>query len=445
MSASTNETSLENIFTENFESWQSQLNGSASLPIHQVRKKAIQALNTIGFPGPKNEEYKYTHLERNLRKKFDFTALSAKSQLTAEQIQEFFLPELESNKLVFINGVFSREHSSIISPEEQLVIKDFKTATRENKAELENYFSKYADFNSDAFIALNTAFAEEGSFIHIPDNQVVELPVSLYFINDTTKGQTYDQPRNLLIAGKNSQSTFVEVYATVGQESHFTNIVSELVISENAQLDYYKIQNNSDAAYHVNTTQVWQDRTSRFSAYTFTLNGAMVRNNLHITSDGQGCESHMYGLYLLQGKSHVDNHTSIDHVQPNSESNELYKGIMDDQSHGVFNGKVYVRQAAQKTNAFQSNNNILLTDEATINSKPQLEIWADDVKCSHGCTTGQLDPEALFYLQARGVSKDRARVLLLYAFAAEVVESIKLQPLKSYLEGMISDRLHKDF
>lgn len=445
MSESIKDISLTQEFTKNFEALESRINGAGDLPVHKIRKKAIHAFQELGLPGRKNEEYKYTNLNKILQKNFDFTAPSKEGEIDAEAIQSRISPEMDANILVFINGVFSSEHSSIVSPEDQLMIKDFKKASEENKEELDLYFSKYADYTSDGFVALNTAFAENGSFIHVPENTIVEKPVALYFFNDAQEGKSYNQPRNLFVTGKNSQVSFLEVFSTVGKFASFTNIVSEIVVDENAQVDYYKIQNNKDNAFHVGTTQVWQARSSKFSAYTFTLNGAVIRNNLNIAADGEGCETHMYGLYLLNGKTHVDNHTAIDHIQPHSFSNQLYKGIMEDQSHGVFNGKVFVRQAAQKTNAFQSNKNILRSDEAIINSKPQLEIWADDVKCSHGCTTGQLDEEALFYLRSRGISKERARVLLLYAFAGDVLETIKLAPLKSYLEELISERLHKDF
>lgn len=436
---------IEQEFTTNFKALEKRLNGSSSLPIHQVRKKAINAFQELGFPTIRNEEYKYTDLKKALQKTFDFKTPAPEGNISRKMVEECFIPGLDANILVFVNGIFSKTLSTIISPEDQLTIKDLETATKEDKELVDTYFAQYANYEKDAFIALNTAFTEHGSFVHIPDNKLVEKPIALYFFNDAQADRSYNQPRNLFIAGKSSQATFLEVFYTVGNHESFTNIVSEIVVNENANIEYYKIQNNRETAFHVGTTQVWQARSSQFSAYTFTLNGAVIRNNLNIASDGEGCESHMYGLYLLHGKTHVDNHTEIDHIKPNSFSNELYKGIMEDQSHGVFNGKVYVRQAAQKTNAFQSNKNILLSDQATINSKPQLEIWADDVKCSHGCTTGQLDEEALFYLQSRGVSKERARVLLLYAFAVEVLENVKLEPLKAYLEDLISERLHKDF
>ena len=219
------------------------------------------------------------------------------------------------------------------------------------------------------------------------------------------------------------------------------NQVDEIILGENAQGSLYKIQDDCETSYAVGETKVYQPNNSRFSAITITLNGAVIRNNLNIDVDGEGCEANMYGLYLTKGKTHVDNQTEVDHIKPNSYSNELYKGIMDENSKGVFNGKIYVRREAQKTNAFQSNNNVLLSDTATVNTKPQLEIWADDVKCSHGCTIGQLDEEAVFYLRSRGIEEDSARAMILRAFAREVLEKIEYQGLKEYVENEITKRL----
>lgn len=436
---------MEELFINNFKTFESELNGNAKGHFHDIRKKAISSFENLGIPKVKNEEYKYTNLGKALKGSFDFGNPSVGGDLDEKAIAKHLIPNLDANILVFINGEYSEENSSIISPSDQIQIKTLKEAFEENIPEAQSHFAKYADYEQDAYVALNTGFSLGGLFIHVPKNKVVEKPVAIYFINDATKGQTYNQPRNLFVAGENSQASFIEVFKTEGDAESFSNAVTEIVVNRSAHLTYHKIQNDLNTTFHVGATQVWQDHQSNFSAYTITLNGGMIRNNMNIVQDGEGCESHMYGLYLIDGKTHVDNHTAVDHRQPNSFSNELYKGILEEKSRGVFNGKVYVRQAAQKTNAFQSNKNILLSDKATINTKPQLEIWADDVKCSHGCTTGQLDKDALFYLQARGLSKTSARALLLYAFAMDVLESMKLEPLKTYLEEIISDRLHKDF
>jgi Fe-S cluster assembly protein SufD len=235
----------------------------------------------------------------------------------------------------------------------------------------------------------------------------------------------------------------VEKFNSAGPGNHFTNLVNEIVVGENARLDFYSIQNDKGSRYQFSQTEIYQGNSSRVNTYSFHLQGRLLRNNLHLVIDGEGIESHMYGLYLLTGNTLADNHTVVDHKRPNSLTNELYKGIMDENSRGVFNGKIFVRPQAQKTNAFQANRNILLSDKATVNTKPQLEIWADDVKCSHGCTTGQLDEEALFYLRARGIDKDSARAMMLYAFAGEITDKIPHEGIRKYIDMVISERLQK--
>lgn len=434
---------LTEAFVSNFNTFESQLNGQTSLPVHKLRKEAINTFSQLGVPGPKNEEYKYTNMVRALGS-FDFHNLPSVGDVSKTDVEGFALEALDAHHLVFVNGQLSKDLSTVDGTH-GLVIKDLATAFEEDGDMIGAYFAQYADYKKDAFTALNTAFAQNGSFIHVAENVKVDKPIALCFINDASAGQAYNNVRNLFVIGQGSEVIFVEDFNTKGENESLANTVTEIVVSENAKVDYYKIQNNKDSAYHIGTTQVYQTRASRFSAYTFTLNGAVIRNNLNITVDAENCESHLYGLYLLNGKTHVDNHTEVDHREPNCESNELYKGILEDKAHGVFNGKVYVRQKAQKTNAFQSNKNILLSDSAIVNSKPQLEIWADDVKCSHGCTTGQIDEEALFYLRSRGLSEEKARALLLYAFAIEVIEQVKLPTLREYLENLVSERLQKEF
>jgi len=437
--------SLQEALISTYKSFEASLNGSASLPVHAIRQKAIEAFEALGVPGPKHEEYKYTNIGKTLEKAFDFSKTATASDFSSSDLDQYLIPNLDANQLVFVNGHFNAGLSNIQSPKDQLIIKDLNTAFKEDQALIEAYFSKEANIDKDAFIALNTAFSYDGAFIHVPKNTKVDKPIALYFINDAKSGQTFNNPRNLFLIDQSAEVTFLEDFNTVGDKESLTNIVTEIVVKENAIVDYYKVQNNKDTAYHIGTTQVYQERSSQFSAYTFTLQGAMIRNNMNIVVDGEGCLSNMYGLYLLNGNTHVDNHTEIDHKLPHCESNELYKGILDDKSHGVFNGKVFVRQEAQKTNAFQSNKNILLSNESIMNSKPQLEIWADDVKCSHGCTTGQLDEDGMFYLRTRGLSKESARALMLYAFAMDVLSTVKLEPLKEALQTLISERLQKDF
>jgi Fe-S cluster assembly protein SufD len=419
-----------------------KLNNGVSF--HKIRKEALDQLNTIGLPTVKNEEYKFTNITKALEKNFNLAAVAKSGNIGKEVIDQITFEGLDTYKIVFVNGHYNAELSDTINVD-GVKVMSIANAIEVNDKGFSTHFGKVTGKNGDAYLALNTSLTEDGGYINIDDNVVLDKPLALYFINDSAAGAVYTTSRNLIVTGKNSQVDILEIFATQGENGSFTNTVSEVIVGENSHVNYYKIQNNKDSAYHIGTTQIHQSRSSVFSAFTFTLSGAIIRNNLNISIEGEGCESHMYGLYVVNGKTHIDNHTVADHISPHSFSNELYKGILEDNARAVFNGKVYVRKEAQKTNAFQSNKNILLSDTAVVNTKPQLEIWADDVKCSHGCTTGQLDLEALFYLRSRGLSKAHARSLLLYAFAIEVIEHVKLEPLKNYLKHIVSERLHKDF
>ena len=434
---------LEEAFVAQFNTFEKQLNGQRQSSMHQRRREAIVSFERLGFPTKKNEEYRYTQITRALEKQFDVADVPTAIPDTAAlkpYLNKLIVSE-NANVIVFVNGHWSHEYSRIISPTDQITILPLSEAYQAKAELIENYFDEQAHDGQDAFVALNTAFAQEGLFVHVPKGKVVEHPVLVYFISDTTHGKTIAQPRNLYIAEENSQCAVSESFHTIGAEASYHNIVSEVYLQPNATVDYYKIEDESEQAYHTGTTQVYQTANSVFHAVTVSLNGAIIRNNLNVAQDASGCETNMYGLYMLHGDTHVDNHTTMDHRKPNTYSNELYKGIMDDRSHGVFNGRIYVRQQAQKTNAFQSNNNILLTDTASIDTKPQLEIWADDVKCSHGATTGQMDAEQVFYLRARGLSEIQAKAMLLQAFAKDVIQNIQFEPLRQSIEDTITARL----
>ncbi len=407
------------------------------------REEALNEFMKLGLPAAKHEEFKHTPIKRLLEKNFDFTLANPKGNVS--DVKEFAIPELEANVIVFINGLFSKEHSSIISSETEISILSLEEAVEKKSEVVLAHLSKYIDLKTDTFASWNTAAWTSGLFVHIPANTKVETPIVLYHVHDTSQGQVISHNRNLIVVEENSSVTLLEKYDSVGKASHFSNSATEASVAKNAELNLYMIQNDSGSRFQYGLTQIHQADASRVNTFTFSLSGKLIRNNLHLSLDGEGIESHMYGLYLLDNDTLADNHTVVDHRKPNSFSNELYKGILDGSSKGVFNGKIYVRPQAQKTNAFQSNKNILLTDNAGINTKPQLEIWADDVKCSHGCTSGQLDEEALFYLQSRGIGKDTAQAMMLYAFAGELLDNVKHPVIKDYLDKIISERLHKNF
>lgn len=403
----------------------------SSTPLREQAKAVFQQL---GLPHNKTEEYRHAPITRALEKNFKFSSIeNLISDL--KSIQDFEIPGLDAQVIVMLNGTFSESLSRISGSE--VVIKKLD--------ENEKHLGKHADFNSDALVAWNTASWESGVYIEVADNTIIDQPIVIYNIQDSTVAEVKTFTRNLIVVGKNSEVTIVEKFDSIGGHPNFSNQVTEGVVSENAKLNLYSIQADHGNRYQFGHTTIWQANHSRVNTYTFTLDGKFVRNNLQLLLDGEGCESHMYGLYLLHGDTLADNHTVVDHRKPNSFSNELYKGVLEGSAKGVFNGKIFVRPNAQKTNAFQSNRNILLSDKATVNTKPQLEIWADDVKCSHGCTTGQLDEEALFYLRSRGIEKNTARAMMLYAFAAEVLENIPNEKLKVFLDALVSERLHKNF
>lgn len=404
---------------------------SASTPVRESAKVAFQQL---GLPHVKTEEYRHTPITRVLEKNFNFSS-NENPKASIQSINDFTITDLDAYVVVLLNGEFSESLSKISRSE----------VTIENLAENKEQIARYADFKNDALVAWNTAAWKDGVYIHVADSKVVSKPIIIHNIQDTTAGEVKTLTRNLIVVGKNSEVTVVEKFDSIGVNPNFSNIVTEATVAENAGLNLYSIQADHGNRYQFGQTTIWQANHSRVSTYTFTLDGKFVRNNLQLQLDGEGCESHMFGLYLLHGETIADNHTVADHRKPNSFSNELYKGVLEGNAKGIFNGKIYVRPDAQKTNAFQSNRNILLSEKATINTKPQLEIWADDVKCSHGCTTGQLDEEALFYLRSRGIEKNTARAMMLYAFAAEVLENIPNEKLKNFIDSMIGERLHKNF
>ena len=408
-----------------------------------ARTNALDTFQTLGLPDTKHEEYKHTPLTRELQKNFTFQQPAAQPLL--KDINDYLIPDIKANTLVFLNGVYSPQLSSIISPAAQLSISDLQEALDARHPQVVAHFNQYTNSKTDAFSAWNTADWKGGVFVNIPDNAIVDAPIIIYYVQDASAGEVVSTNRNLVLSGKSSDVTIVEKFNSIGAGNHFTNLVTEIVVAENARLDFYSIQNDKGNRFQYTNTEIYQKKASRVNTYAFDLQGKLLRTNLHLIIDGEGIESHMYGLYLLTDNTLADNHTVVDHKKPNSFTNELYKGIMDGNSKGVFNGKIFVRPLAQKTNAFQANRNILLSEKASVNTKPQLEIWADDVKCSHGCTTGQLDEEAMFYLRTRGIHKDSARAMMLYAFAGEVTDKINHPGIKSYMDTVIGERLQKNF
>ncbi len=410
--------------------------------ISNIRKEGFDTFNKAGLPGFKNEEWKYTKISTLFNKEYKLSN-ERNSIINTLDIDEVRLPGFENaDELVFANGMYIPALSTIRSLESQITVLPLEEAAKGIFKELvEAHLDKSSRFINDGIHALNTSFIYGGVFIYINKNQVLDRPVYLYHISDARENHSLSQPRSLVFVDKSAKLQLVESYTTIGSMDSFTNEVIEIIVDTNAIVEYYKIQNDVITASQVGTTHIRQIGKSYVHAFTVSLNGGMIRNNTDIIMEAAGNEAHMYGLYLLKGRTHVDNHTLVDNAQPNCFSNEFYKGVIDDYATGVFSGKIFVRPDAQKTNAYQSNKNILLSDTATINTKPQLEIFADDVKCSHGCTVGQLDEEALYYLRTRGIGKEHAQFMLLQAFAADIVEQIKIEALRNHVEELITERL----
>lgn len=420
-----------------------------------LRENAISEFERLGIPNRKNEEWKYSDASALFKNGFQvfrqgdsYEAGPTLFPVEKKDIQKFLVPDLDASTVVLVNGVYSESLSVLKNIPNGVVICSMTEAFRESLSagsqvgvEIKAHFSKYTDVASDAFVALNTAFAYDGIFISVPDNTIVETPV--HIINVLSSQEiSLVQPRFLFVISKNSEIKIIESLDTLTfNEKTICNSVTEISVGENAKVQYYKLQNDCAGVHLISTVNAHQQKNSLFDTNTITLNGDWIRNNLNIVPDAGSCETHLNGLFITNGTQHVDNHTLVDHRKPNCQSNQLYKGILDGKSTGIFNGKIFVRRDAQKTNAYQSSKNILLSDDATINTKPQLEIYADDVKCSHGSTTGQLDEDAMFYLRSRGLSEASARGLLLFAFAGDVIEKIQIEPMKIYLEELVNKRL----
>lgn len=401
----------------------------------ELRKQAIKSFTEQGIPKRKSEEYKYINFDLILKE--EFTINTNKTEVSKEIKHLFFLKN--AINIVIENGIFIPELSTTNLPK-GLIILSIVEASKKYSTIFEQYYSKVVDINSDAFIAANTALTKDGAFVYVEKNAIIETPIHIVHISNSTTN-TITNPRNLIVVESGAQAKIIESYQTINSSAKtINNVLTEIVVNTSAIVDHYKIQDEGDFGNLINTTHAIQEQNSVFSTYTFILSGALVRNNLNIILNDKNIESHLNGLYLTKGNQQIDNHTLVDHRMPNCNSNELYKGIVDDKSTATFNGKIFVRKDAQQTNAFQSNKNILLSDDGTINTKPQLEIYADDVKCSHGTSTGKLDEEKIFYLRARGLSELSAKKMLLHAFASEVTDTIKIEELKEYVEAKIASR-----
>jgi Fe-S cluster assembly protein SufD len=404
-----------------------------------IRHSAWLYFAEAGFPTIRDEEWKYTNLQPLTRTAFHYAA--ERPELSAGRLGRLRFSNLAPNRLVFVNGHYSPELSDAASLPAGIQARSLADVIRQAPEKLEPHLAKYALFEDQPFNALNTAFLRDGAYLFIPTNQVVEEPIQLLFLSTSPEAPLVSHPRVLIHAGANSQATVIETYLGLEGQAYFTNPVTEVIAEEGAVIDHYRVQDESAKAFHIGTLQSYQARNSSLTAHSISVGGLLSRNNLTAVLDGQGADCTLNGLYVLNGDQHVDNHTRLEHAQPHCSSREVYKGVLDERSRAVFHGRILVRRAAQKTDSKQTNNNLLLSDQALVNTKPQLEIYADDVKCTHGATIGQLDGDALFYLRSRGIGRQAARSLLIYAFASEMIGRVKVRSLREQLDEFLFDRL----
>ena len=408
--------------------------------LDDLRGRGAARFAALGVPNHRDEEWRFTNV--TALNSIDFVPAGQISG-AAERLNGFAYTDAPV-RLVVVNGRFDTTLSRVKGLPAGVQAGSLAVALKDHADVVQRYFGQIADFTTRSFTALNTAFVQDGAFVYLPDGAIVDTPIHIVFVSGADAATVMAHPRTLVVAGANAQAKVIESYIGIAGEAYFNNAVSEVFVGENAGIDHYKVQQESLDAYHIASLYAHTSRNSRFSSHSFTLGGRVVRNDADAILDGEGGDCTLNGLYLADRERLVDNHTTIDHAKPHCGSHEVYKGILGGTARAVFNGKIIVRQDAQKTDAKQTNRALLLTDGATINTKPQLEIFADDVKCTHGAAIGQLDDDAIFYLRARGLSYAEARDMLIHAFAGQVLDGVKVEPLRVALEAELFDQLAKD-
>jgi len=426
-------------YQSRFEAFEQSLNGEKSTTIHKLRRDAILRFAQNGFPTTRQEEWRFTNISPITKNEFQPILHYELHGISRDDIQKYLLHG--AVHAVFVNGMFSSELSDIDNLSQGVMVGSVAETLKKHPEKVQPFIARLVNGEENAFTALNTAFVLDGGFISIPMDRVVDRPIQFLFIASDHEQAYAAQPRNLIFVGANSQCKIVETYVGIAQNTYLTNTVTEVVLEENSYLEHDKLQIENMNAFHIGTTQIQMNTASHYTSNVISLGGSLVRNNITAVLDAEGSECTLNGLTLSTGAQIIDNHTAIDHAKPHCNSHELYKAILDGGSKGVFNGKIFVRKDAQKTDAKQTNKTLLLSDDTTINAKPQLEIFADDVKCTHGATIGQLDDEQLFYLRTRGIDLAAARDILTFAFAGDVINRITIEPLRQQAEKMIHERL----
>ena len=421
-----------------FKDFEERLNGETQSPLHQLRREAIARFGHTGFPTSRDEEWRFTNIAPLTR--IDFELAAETDGPTAVDVDPF---RCGLAGPVFVDGHFAPGLSQLDALPAGVLVKNLRTALAEDDALLARHLGQTAKTEDQAFTALNTAFVQDGVLVYLPQGTVLDHPLHMLFLSTGTKAGIATHPRILVVAEAHAEATLLESYVGLGNETYLTNSVCEINVGENASIDHYRVQRETLSAFHISAMHVVEARAARFRSTSIDLGGHLTRNHVHTALIGEGIDSTLNGLYIEDGSQHVDNHTLIEHTQANCQSHEFYKGVLAAESSGVFRGKIHVHQAAQKTDAYQANQNLLLSDSARIDTKPQLEIYADDVKCSHGATIGQLDADAIFYLRSRGIGHREAVRILTRAFAGEVLDRVRIDGLRQELDDLVSQRLDR--
>jgi len=434
----------ENSYRQAFLELQERPESESVAWLERLRAGAMERFEESGFPSVKDEEWKYTNVAAIAAVDFQPASLqtSAEGEVDLQGLALFRHLETAKSQLVFFNGKLRKDLSALTAIPEGVVALDLSAAIADERYReiIWKHLAQQADYVVNGFTALNTALISHGAFVYIPKDAIVSVPLNLLFISDGAHVASF--PRVLVVAEDNSSATLIESYASTKDSKYFTNAVVEIVLKDGASLEHYKLQRESTEAFHIATTVADLGRNSRYDATTITFGAQLSRHDFHVTMDHEGAECWVDGLYLVTGSQHTDTHSVIDHRKPHCTSHQLYKGILDGKSRAVFNGKVFVRHDAQKTDAMQTNKNLLLSNEARVDTKPQLEILADDVKCAHGAAVGQIEEDELFYLETRGLHPDLARNLLTYGFAEEVIGKIKIDSIRKQLDEAVLNRLN---
>lgn len=422
-------------FLEGFKSLEPTWSQNGQAWLQPLRRAAIARLKDLGFPTAHDEDWRFTNLSPVVTTAFQPATAAT---VDAAALAPLTLDGCDCTRLVFVNGRFALESSTLSVLPAGVRAGSLAQTLAGDRSALEPHLARHEDFQNEAFSALNTAFLTDGAFVYVPRGAVVEKPIHVLYVTVPGNTALATHPRTLVMTGEDSQVSVVEEFVSLGEGAHLSNAVTELVVGAGSVVGHYLIQRENRQAFHVSTLRGQQGRGSSLTSHTVLLGGALTRRNIHPVLAGEGGECLINGLFMANGRQHMDNYMKVEHASPHCESRQVFKGILDGQSHGVFHGRIVVHKDAQKTDAKQTNMNLLLSEDAQIDTKPQLEIYADDVKCTHGATVGQIDEDAIFYLRSRGLAEASARALLLYAFAGDMLQRMKVEPVRRYLDGLVA-------